>query len=210
MKMKSNCLCSQLTLTIILFAGHATAQTLTASAPPAPGIDDNFRTGWHEVQLGGAVYFSNIFRNYNRPKVDYATGFAQAGYMVTEPGEDAWWRGSFELAPEVFAAGIYRGPGNVIAGGTLWFRYNFVQRDWKLAPYFQLGGGGTYIDLPHYYDGKDFNFNLEAGVGLHYFIRPNLALNAEYRFQHISNANLWAHNIGANADGPVIGISYFF
>jgi len=130
--------------------------------------------------------------------------------MITQPGANTWYRGSLEVAPEIFGAGIYHGPGSYIAGATLWFRYNFVQPGWKLVPYFQLGGGGTVQNLPHSYDGKDFNFNLDAAVGLHYFIRPKLALNVEYRFQHISNADLWDHNIGSNADGPMAGVSLFF
>jgi opacity protein-like surface antigen len=197
---------------LVLAACPAPAQTQppAISEPQTLSIDDNFSTGWHEFQIGAGDYFSNIFRNYNRPKIDYAVGFAQAGYMVTQPGRDAWWRGNLEVAPELFGAGIYRGPGNYIAGATLWFRYNFVQRGCPLVPYLQFGGGGTVIDLPHEYDGKDFNFNLEAGIGLHYFIRPQVALNAEYRFQHISNADLWSHNIGANADGPMLGVSFFF
>jgi hypothetical protein len=35
-------------------------------------------------------------------------------------------------------------------------------------------------------------------------------LNVECRYQHISNANLSRHNIGINADGPMIGLSHFF
>ncbi len=137
-------------------------------------------------------------------------GFAQAGFMVTEPKGSSIFRGSFELVPEIFGAGIHHGPGSYIAGATLWFRYNFVPEGWRFVPYFEGGGGGTSLDIPHHYDGKDFNFNLEAAVGFHYFIKPHLALNAEYRVQHISNADLWDHNVGVNASGPAVGVSYFF
>jgi hypothetical protein len=114
------------------------------------------------------------------------------------------------VLPEIFAADIYHGPGNYIAGATLWLRYNFVPEGWKFVPYIEGGGGGTSLDIPHNYDGKDFNFNLEAAVGFRYFIMPRCSLNAEYRFQHISNADLWDKNIGVNASGPSVGVSLFF
>ena len=66
------------------------------------------------------------------------------------------------------------------------------------------------MDIPHQYDGKDFNFNLDFGVGCRYFISRRCSLNAEYRLQHISNADLWDHNIGINATGAALGVSFFF
>jgi hypothetical protein len=68
-------------LLLVLLAYRASAQTQPTSSLDVPttlSLDDNFRTGWHEAQIGSGVYFSNIFRNYNRPKVDYVVGFAQA------------------------------------------------------------------------------------------------------------------------------------
>lgn len=192
-------------LNLMLFAGLA----FQASAEDF-SVDDNFRHGWHEVNVGSGVLFSNLVRKDNRPNIDYALGYAQVGFMVTEPVGDGPFRGSFEVAPEVFGAGIFQGPGSYVAGATLWLRYNFVPKGWRFVPYIQGGAGVTDIDIPHKYDGKDFNFNLEAAVGFHYFIQPRCSLNVEYRLQHISNADLWQKNIGVNTDGPVVGVSFFF
>jgi len=38
----------------------------------------------------------------------------------------------------------------------------------------------------------------------------NWALNLEYRYQHISNANIGPKNLGINASGPFLGASCFF
>ena len=43
-----------------------------------------------------------------------------------------------------------------------------------------------------------------------YVLARHWSLDLEYRYQHISNANLAGHNLGINAHGPVLGISYFF
>jgi opacity protein-like surface antigen len=200
-------------LAVVALGGSAGAQSVSdndSSSAATGSVDDNFRLGWHEVGFGAGFYTSNVCRNSNRPNSDYSLGYAQAGYMVTEPAGKSWLRGNLEVAPEIFGAGIYHGPGSYIAGGTLWFRYNFIPQGSRLSPFIEAGGGGTVLDLPHNYDGKDFNFNLDAGAGLRYFITPKCSLNAEYRFQHISNADLWSHNIGLNASGPVVGISMFF
>ncbi|MDB6021139.1 MAG: putative exported protein [Pedosphaera sp.] len=188
----------------------ADSQSGPAASEGSFSVDDNFRTGWHEATFGSTALFSNIRRRGDRPNVNYVLGYAQVAYAVTAPGDDGFFRGSFQLAPEAFAGGIYSGPGSYLAGGTLWFRYNFVQRGWKVVPYIEGGGGGTAIDLPHKYDGKDFNFNLDLGAGVRWFIEPRCSLNLEYRFQHISNANLWDHNAGVNTTGPSVGVSFFF
>ncbi len=201
------------TFVLVVLGLLARNQSVSAedSKDPLAGIlDDSFRPGWRELGFGGSAYFSNIDRAANRPNSDYASGYAQFGYMVTEPAGNSWVRGNFEVAPEIFGAGVFHGPGHYVAGGTLWLRYNFIPKHGRFSPFVELGGGGTALDIPHNYDGKDFNFNLDAGVGVRYFIRPKLSLNAEYRFQHISNANLWNHNIGLNTSGPVLGLSFFF
>jgi lipid A 3-O-deacylase len=204
-----------------LYLSLASAFAITASSAlaqsqsPAPAnetfsIDDNFRHGWHEATIGSAVFYSDLVRRFDRPNLDYVTGYGQIAYTVTSPGSDGFFRGSFQLAPEIFGAGITHGSGNYIAGATLWFRYNFVQPGWRLVPFIEAGGGGTTLDIPHKYDGNDFNFNLDGSVGVRWFVADHWSLNAEYRFQHISNANLWSRNIGVNTSGPAVGISFFF
>ena len=89
-------------------------------------------------------------------------------------------------------------------------RYNIVPRGWRLTPFLEGGGGTVLTDIGHQYDGQNFNFNLEASGGARYFIKQNLSINAEYRYQHISNADTGRRNIGINATGPVIGVSWFF
>jgi hypothetical protein len=173
-------------------------------------IDDHFQRGWHEATVGSSVYISDLLVRFDRPDPYYCSGFLQAAYTVTPPVEGGMLRGSFQLAPEIFGAGVFHGPGHFFGGATLWFRYLFVQPGWRLVPFLEGGGGGTYIDIPHNFDGKAFNFNLDFGLGVRYFVCSNCSLDAEYRVQHISNANLWDHNIGLNAMGPSLGVTLYF
>ena len=47
-------------------------------------------------------------------------------------------------------------------------------------------------------------------MGVRYFLSKRWALALEYRYQHISNANIGAENVGINAQGPILGVSFLF
>jgi len=51
---------------------------------------------------------------------------------------------------------------------------------------------------------------LEAGAGLSYFVTDSLAVNAGYRFQHISNGHTSTPNRGVDSDSGVVGVSFYF
>jgi lipid A 3-O-deacylase len=209
--MKRTSVLCRLCLTVSFFSAAACA---TAQVQPSNSggfsVDDYFTPGFHEGSVGVGALFSNVIRTSNRPNIDYVFGAASVGYMVTGIHGPSVLRGNLELAPELFGSYVFHGPGNYVAGGTLWIRYNFVQPGWRLVPYFEGGGGGTALDIPDNFDGKIYNWNLDAAIGAHYFLRPNLSLNAEYRLRHISNADMWSHNVGVNTSGPLVGVSLFF
>jgi hypothetical protein len=85
-----------------------------------------------------------------------------------------------------------------------------VPPQWKVVPFFQLGAGISFSDIDHKIFGQAFSFNLDAGTGVRYFIDPRCSLNAEYRFQHISNADTANNNLGINAQGAVLSVSWYF
>ena len=111
-----------------------------------------------------------------------------------------------------FGSSIFRSDvgGNYIAGGSIYLRYNFIQSGWRLVPYLQVGAGLTSMDIDHLYDGMNFNFNLGADAGARFLISRSCSLNAEVLLQHISNADLGAHNVGLNSVGPRISLSWLF
>jgi len=105
---------------------------------------------------------------------------------------------------------VFNGTGTYVAGATAWLRYNFVPARSRLLPYAQAGAGFVFTDIDRNLLGQDFNFNLGLGVGFRYLISERWSLSLEYRYQHISNANLAHRNVGINAHGPVLGLSFFF
>ena len=201
----------------------AQTDSLKSSSETGFNLEDNFQTGRMEIKaavIGDTVgdpfkdtagpALNPMIKVINRPTVDYSLAYGQLGFMVSDVAGKGFWRGNLEMVPEAFAAGIYENTGHYIAGGTFWIRYNFVPHHWRVVPYAQVGGGVTLTDMSHQYTGQNFNFNVDAAAGLRYFIRQGCSLNLEYRFQHISNANLGRHNLGTNAQGPVLGFSWLF
>jgi Lipid A 3-O-deacylase (PagL) len=188
----------------------AADRTPTVLVEHPPSSMDNFHAGGYELTLGGGSLFSPIGHPKNRPTVNYAIGQAQLGLMLTDVAGPSILRGNAEFVWEGFGASIYDGPGNYIAGGTLWMRYNFVPLNCPVVPYGQLGAGFLFTDIDHRYDGQNFNFNLDAAAGLRIPLCSRSSLNLEYRAQHISNANTGKRNIGINSQGPIASISWFF
>ena len=130
--------------------------------------------------------------------------------MLTDADAGGWLRGNWEISLEAMGGEVFSGKGSYIVGGTLWFRYNFVQPNWRVVPYLQAGGGAEALDMDRNLIGETFNFNLDVAAGMRCFVARNWALDLECRYQHLSNAKISNHDIGINAVGPMIGVSYFF
>ena len=170
----------------------------------------SFNAGQREATIGSGVFFSPFLATGGRPTVNYAGLSAQLGYMLNDLANGGPWRGNFEVMAEVWGDGIFVGRGTYLTGTTFWMRYNLVPPRGKWTPFFQLGAGVSFSDVDHRVFGQTFSFNLDAGIGCRYFVDSRSSLNAEYRFQHISNANTSDHNLGINAQGAVLSVSWYF
>jgi lipid A 3-O-deacylase len=169
-----------------------------------------------------AGYYSNctIFDDA-RPVYNFTPVSLRWGKICDFP----WWddcdhtgggllRGSFEPIFEVNGAAAVEGFGHSFAGTALILRYNFVQPGFRIIPYVQLGAGVQYNDA--YRDttqtalGQALTYSLSAQAGVRYFIKPNLSLDIEGGYIHLSNLNQSARNDGIDALGGTIGITYYF
>lgn len=54
-----------------------------------------------------------------------------------------------------------------------------------------------------------FEFILEMGPGVYYFVTDRIIWTMGVRFRHISNANLGDRNTGVNGILPYVGMSFF-
>ena len=117
--------------------------------------------------------------------------------------------GRLQLLAEPLYARYFRPFGATAAGGSLLFKYNLVTFA-RWVPYLDAGAGLLWSDLPpalHY--GSPFNFVLQAGSGIQYFLSPTSALTLGLRFHHISNGGTGDLNIGLNGILIYMGIILF-
>jgi opacity protein-like surface antigen len=177
-------------------------------------VDNNFASGAKEFQnVTGAFFFFDTGRN-NRPSVDFALNTTRLGVMLNNPWGLGPLTGNVELLGEVFAGPVVGGPGSVLAGGTLVFRYNFVQPRARLLPYLQVGAGGVYTDIPEKESGGlislPVEFNLQAGVGTRFMLNDRWSIGVEGVYRHISNAEIKKPNFGIDSVGGNLGFGFFF
>jgi lipid A 3-O-deacylase len=145
----------------------------------------------------------------NLKEIRYAALIPRWGIGLTDPiGEGTWYRGNLDLLIEGACLFEYHPEHGFAGGGTLMLRYNFLQHQ-RVVPFVELGGGilGTDLDLKEQSDG--FNFSVQGGVGAHYFVLPHVAVTAEWRLHHISNAGLRQPNSGINDSLFLLGASFF-
>lgn len=122
--------------------------------------------------------------------------------------------GSFEIGTEPFASVItslkknnakgYNEFGLVLPALTYYFNLGG-----NLYPYVIGGLGLMYKDLRGYHLGGKFTFMETAGVGLSYFFNEQIALSAEWRYRHMSNASIYNENSGLNSSLFLAGFSYY-
>jgi len=203
------CGVSALVVTTAL-ADNAGALSATSKYDADLSYNSVFQKGKWELGVNAGVMFSPFFDMITHRVVDYTTTGIQGGYMLSNPMGPSWLRGNVEVIVELFGGGVVDGKGSYVAGTIGWMRYNFLPSNGRLKPYFQLGGGVELTDIDGHLLGQRQNFNLDIGLGLRYMITPRCAFNAEYRFQHFSDAYQTKTNLGTNAQGPVVGISWFF
>jgi opacity protein-like surface antigen len=58
--------------------------------------------------------------------------------------------------------------------------------------------------------GSHFNFVLQAGLGFQYAVGDRNTLDLEWRYNHLSNANLCTANYSLNGSLFLLGFSHHF
>lgn len=89
------------------------------------------------------------------------------------------------------------------------FKYNFTALESRWSPYSNFGFGVIYEPIGHHVQGSDFNFIIQTGVGVQYFLDEKNAVNVQYRYRHISNANYRDPNSSINSSFVLVGWSFF-
>ncbi len=200
----------------------AVAQTSVADEPAAePGLDfapvslweggigEGFRKGTSELSASVAPGWSSpIFGSSHHH--DWVLGFVEYGSMLSGMvAKEHWHRGNWELVGDLFGGFQYHPDHAYVIGITPLVRYNFATGT-RWIPFINAGAGLTGTDIRDGDLSTKFEFNLQFGGGVHYFLKDNLSLDFQYRFIHLSNAGLNTPNLGVNSSNIMLGGSWFF
>ena len=124
-------------------------------------------------------------------------------------GKGHWYRGNFEYRIELFGGAQYFPSTHYLVGLTPHFRYTFATGT-RWIPFLDAGAGVTATSISHPDLGGTFEFNLQPGLGMHCFLRDNLALTGEVKYMHMSCAGIDKPNLGLNDVIVWIGLTWFF
>jgi hypothetical protein len=140
--------------------------------------------------------------------------FASLRWQMDDVGGWSFLRGNWDMSFTASVTAIPRGPETRYFSYIMGVRRNFVQRNWKIAPYFdgRLGLGEIDAKGPLgvlYAQGQNFTFTVNMGSGVRYNFNPRYSLSAGLNWMHISNLYLSQPqfaNYGINVYGPMFGI----
>ena len=134
----------------------------------------------------------------------------RVGRVLTSEIGNGLFAGNLELLLEPLYAHYFKPFGATAAGGSLVFKYNFLSFG-RWMPYWDLGLGMLWTnlapDIPE--QSTQFNFVVESGPGVDYFVTEKVAVMLGARFHHISNAELGERNHGLNSVLAYAGVSVF-
>jgi len=196
-------------LSAMVVAGTAVRAGVGTDRPfaAAPEVLDPPR---FEVAADSA-YLLGVLGNPNSYEIGAEFLTARVRWGVRQ--DEGWLRGYNQFYVLAMAEPIFRGPENHYFGLSFGFRYNFVQGNSRLVPYFSGGAGLGWIDshanIPGA-QGQDFTFNILTAAGVSYKIDDHWKLETGLLYQHFSNAGLTSPNPSLNLLGPQVGLSYSF
>jgi len=173
------------------------------------GVGEGFRPTTRSIEVstgvnaGLAIFGSQ--QSHDLAMIDFSYG-----HMLGHAwGDGHWYKGNLELRGELFT-------GAQFSPGTEWFigltphlRYSFATGT-RWVPFVDGGAGVTATSIQPPDLSGIFEFNLQVGGGVQWFLTDNVALTAEARYVHWSCAGIHQPNLGLNGITGLLGLSYFF
>jgi lipid A 3-O-deacylase len=188
-----------LVIAVLISGGAAGAQQTAAF--PAGSSEYSFLLGYGITHRGFGE---------TRTEVQTVDFMGRYGYFLSDEFGQGWYRGQFEHLLELPLHLVLDPKTRVMIGGNVLGKWNFTGlAEERLIPYLFAGGGVLYVDLGLRTMGSRLDFSYGGGTGIQYLVRDDLALSAEYRYHHISNASTAEPNEPLNSSKILFGVSYF-
>ena len=145
-----------------------------------------------------------------RTEVQTVDAIGRFGYFLSDEVGKGWYRGRHELLVELPLHLAVDPRTRVMTGGYLLGSWKFTGlKEQGLYPYVFAGGGVLYVDLGLPTMGSRLDFSYQGGAGIQYLLHNDLAVTAECRYHHISNAGTASPNEPLNSIKILFGISLF-
>jgi lipid A 3-O-deacylase len=172
---------------------------------------DVVKKGTIEVGLAGGIWQATTIVG-DAPSANRNAVFVlpRVGMVLTDTLGSGWWQGNVEVLVEPLFAKFIQPFAAEAAGGSLLLKYNFLSFG-RWMPFWDAGAGMAWTNLapriPE--ESTPFQFILETGPGVHYFVTNRVTVTTGIRFHHFSNGGLGERNTGINAGLLYLGVSFF-
>jgi hypothetical protein len=192
------------------------AVLLFVAAIPSPGISGELNSreiiadcGYEIGVMGGYGWAMDGL--VQEPDIEHAVLLASVSVPMSRNEMGAsFYRGIVEYQCEAGIGNIVQPNQRMEFGITpIGFKYNFTRLGCDISPYSNFGFGVIYEPIGHHVQGSNFNFILQTGLGVQYFLDDKTTLNFEYRYRHVSNANYEKPNSSINSSFVLVGASFF-
>ena len=148
---------------------------------------------------------------YDQPDYEIVPTILRLGFDLNPFINKFGWntKGILEFELEPFINTIISPNSNVEVGSNFLVKYALPLTQ-KIYPYFEGGLGMLYMSQHTLEQGSQYNFLPQAGGGIMYFLKDNLAISAGYRYRHLSNNSLAEPNGGIDVNMALVGLSIVY
>ena len=184
-------------------------------------LEFSLEGGWHPINIPFPldIFVGDAYNTYPL-KYTLVPIFASLRWHMGNLWGPKVLRGNFDFTLTGSITGVARGPENHYFAYLMGIRRNFVPRNSRVAPYFEVRLGVGRIDAKGpqgilYAQGQDITFTINIGSGVRYNFNPRYSISGGLNYMHISNLDLsesngkpnWGvRNYGINVYGPMVGL----
>ena len=179
-------------------------------------VEFSLQTGWLPINIPFVFDFL-LGGGYNMTPLRYTLVpvIASLHWQTGDVKGPGFLRGNWDLNTSASFTGIPRGPETRYISYMMGIRRNFVQPNWRVAPYFEGRVGVGNIDAKEpagvtWAQGQDLSFTLILHSGVRYNLNSRYGISCGLAYMHISNLYLSEPrypNYGINVYGPMMGLS---
>lgn len=179
-------------------------------------LELSFDIGW--LPYNSPFIFNPLMGDkWDRPPLDYTLVplILSLRWHLYDASGPSFLRGNCDLTFSGAYTFIPQGPESRYVAFMTGVRYNFVQRNWRVAPYVEERVGVGFTDAKGPYgvqwaQGQDLTFNFNLGAGFRYNFNSLYSVSVGINYMHISNIYLSepkTNNYGINVFGPTVGFN---